>query len=103
MSVLMEFAMFPTDKGTSVSSEVSKVINMIKNSGVSYKLSSMGTTIETETMQEALKILEEAYKVLEPNSERIYSSVKFDIRKGSIGRMEAKLDSIEKKIGEVNK
>lgn len=99
----MEFAMFPTDKGTSVSSEVSKVINMIKNSGVSYKLSSMGTTIETETMQEALKILEEAYKVLEPNSERIYSSVKFDIRKGSIGRMEAKLDSIEKKIGEVNK
>ncbi len=53
MSVLMEFAMFPTDKGISVSAEVCKVIEMIRNSGVSYKLGSMGTTIETETLPEA--------------------------------------------------
>jgi uncharacterized protein YqgV (UPF0045/DUF77 family) len=33
MSVLLEFAMFPTDKGTSVSAYVSKVIDMIRFSG----------------------------------------------------------------------
>ena len=50
MSILLNFAMFPTDKGASVSEYVSKVIENIKDSGVSYKLNSMGTTIETETM-----------------------------------------------------
>jgi uncharacterized protein (TIGR00106 family) len=103
MSVLMEFAMFPTDKGISVSSEVSKVIEMIRNSGHQYKLGSMGTTVETETMQQALEILNKACQVLEKNSERIYSSVKFDIKKGAPGRIEAKLQSIEDKIGEVMK
>ncbi len=36
MSVLFEFAMFPTDKGESVSKYVSKVIKMIDKSDVNY-------------------------------------------------------------------
>ena len=76
MSVLLEFAMFPTDKGKSVSQFVSQVIKMIKESGVTYKLTAMGTIIETETLHEALDIINKAYKVLEPHSERIYSSIK---------------------------
>ena len=99
----MEFAMFPTDKGISVSSEVSKVIEMIRNSGHDYKLGSMGTTVETDTMQQALEVLHKAYSILEKNSARIYSSVKFDIKKSPSGRIEAKLKSIEDKIGNVSK
>ncbi len=95
--------MFPTDKGTSVSAEVSKVIEMIRDSGVSYKLGSMGTTIETDTFPEALKILEKSYEILGKNSERVYSSVKFDIKNSPSGRIEAKLKSIEDKIGKVSK
>ncbi len=102
MSVLMEFAMFPTDKGVSVSSDVSKVIEMIRNSGYSYKLGSMGTTVETDTMPQALEILNKAYNILNKNSSRIYSSVKFDIKKGPGGRIEAKIKSIENKIGKVS-
>lgn len=102
MSVLMEFAMFPTDKGISVSSEVSKVIEMIRNSGYNYKLGAMGTTIETDTMPQALEILAKATQILEKNSARIYSSVKFDIKKGPGGRIEAKPKSIENKIGKVS-
>ncbi len=45
MSVLMEFAIFPTDKGESVSKYVSKVINMIDKSGIRYQLTPMGTII----------------------------------------------------------
>jgi len=103
MSVLMEFSMFPTDKGTSVSAEVSKIIMLIKNSGVSYKLGSMGTTVETETMAEALQILELSYQAIEPVSERIYASIKLDIQKGKSDRLVKKIESIEKKIGNVNK
>ena len=103
MSVLLEFAMFPTDKtGDSASESVSKVIRMIKESGVNYKLTAMGTVIETETLEEALDIVNKSYKVLEPIANRVYSSVKLDIRKGKSNRLEQKIESIESKIGKVN-
>lgn len=103
MSVLMEFAMFPTDKGTSVSEYVSKIIDMIRATGVNYKLGSMGTTIETKTMPEALSILDKAYALLKADSERVYSTVTFDIKKSELGRMKQKVDAIEEHIGEVEK
>ena len=103
MSVLVEFAMFPTDKkGESASPYVSKVIEMIRESGVPYKLSAMGTTFETETIEEANVIIANAYKTLEPFSERVYSIIKMDIRKGAVDRINGKIESVEKHIGKVN-
>jgi len=102
MSVLVNFAMFPTDKGVSKSDAVSKVIEYVRNSGVSYQLSPMATTIETETMEEALQVINEAYKILEGQHERVYSSITIDARKGEMGRMQGKIASIENKIGKVN-
>jgi len=104
MSVLLEFAMFPTDKsGDSASESVSKVIEMIRDSGVNYRLTAMGTVIETETMEEAMDIVNKSYKVLEPLANRVYSSIKLDIRKGKSNRLLQKIESVESKIGEVNK
>ncbi len=104
MSVLLEFAMFPTDKsGDSASESVSKVIEMIHKSGVNYKLTAMGTIIETETIEEALDIVNRSYKVLEPFSKRVYSSIKLDIRKEKSNRLQQKIESVESKIGKVNK
>ncbi|MBI9033900.1 MAG: MTH1187 family thiamine-binding protein [Bacteroidales bacterium] len=103
MSVIMEFAMFPTDKGDSVSQYVSRIIKMISESGASYQLTAMGTLIETDTMEQALEILVKAHNELAVDSNRIYSSVKFDIRKDKKRRMEQKIESIESKIGKVNK
>lgn len=103
MSVLTEFAMFPTDKGTSVSQYVSKIIEMIRESGHTYQLTAMGTIIETNTLEEAFEIIGNAYKKLEPFSERVYSTVKFDIQKNKDNRLTSKIKSIESKIGAVNK
>lgn len=102
MSVIIEFAMFPTDKGESVSPYVSKVIKMISESEHTYQLTPMGTIIETETMPEALAMVQKSYDVLEPDCDRVYASVKLDIRKGKSGRMSQKVDSIKSKIGDVN-
>jgi len=102
MSVLLEFAMFPTDKGDSVSQYVSKIIKMIDESGFSYKLTAMGTIIETETLKEALAIVNRSYEILEPFSKRVYSTMNIDIQKDKSGRMEKKINSIVSKIGDVN-
>ncbi len=103
MSVLMEFAMFPTDKGASVSEYVSKVIQMIRNDAENYKLTAMGTIIETETIKEALDIIQKASDILTEHSDRVYSSIKFDIQKNKNNRLQSKIQSIENKIGNVSK
>lgn len=102
MSVLLEFSMFPTDKGESVSPYVSKIIEMIRGSDANYQLTPMGTIIESDDIDEALNLVKQAYEVLDKaGCNRIYSSLKFDIRKGQENRLQAKVNSIREKIGSV--
>ncbi len=98
MSVLLEFAMFPTDKTESVSIYVSRIIKYLDNSGTKYQLTSMGTIVETETLEEALEIIKESYYLLEKDCNRVYSSFKIDIRKNLDNRMQQKIDSVREKI-----
>jgi uncharacterized protein (TIGR00106 family) len=99
MSVLLEFAMFPTDKGESVSNYVSRLVKVIRDSGIPHQLTPMGTIVETESMSQALALVHLCYDQLAPDCNRVYSSLKFDIRKGEPGRMAQKIASIESKIG----
>jgi uncharacterized protein YqgV (UPF0045/DUF77 family) len=63
----------------------------------------MGTIIETETIQEALTIVQKASDILSQHSDRIYSTIKFDIQKNKNNRLQGKIQSIENRIGNVNK
>ncbi len=98
MSVLLNFAMFPTDKGDSVSHYVTKIIKHIRRSGYSNQLTAMGTLVETETLHEGLALIDEAYKILEEDCDRVYATISIDIRKGKLGRMDTKIRSIEDKL-----
>jgi uncharacterized protein (TIGR00106 family) len=103
MSVIIQFAMFPTDKGSSVSDYVSQIIKMIHQNGIDYKLTAMGTIIETETLEQGLEIINKAYKILEPSCDRVYSTATIDMRKSQMGRLEGKVNKIESLIGEIKK
>lgn len=104
MSVLLSMAMFPTDQAESKSQHVSEVIKVIRDSGFSYQLTSMATTIETNSMKEALGVVEKCYEKLESlGCKRVYSTLTFDIRVGHDNRLKTKVQSIENKIGEVSK
>ena len=102
MSVLLEFAMFPTSgdcrDGGSVSKHVSRIIDMIDGAGYSYQLTPMGTVVETATVAEALEVVQKAYDVLGEECERVYSSLKLDIRKGKENRLEQKIASVERQL-----
>lgn len=107
MSVLLEFSMFPTSdncrEGSSVSKQVAKIIDAIDKSGVAYQLTPMGTVVETDTMREALDVIELAYDQVK-GCERVYSSLKFDIRHNSEDRLKNKIKSVEENLQrEVNK
>jgi len=98
MSALIEFAIFPTDHGESKSEYVARVIKMIKDSGIPYQFTPMGTIIETNTVAEGLAIVERAYEILQIDCNRIYSTIKIDYRKGYKNRLEQKVKSVEAKL-----
>ncbi|MBK1630842.1 hypothetical protein CKO31_08815 [Thiohalocapsa halophila] len=102
MSVLMEFSIFPTDQGESVSVQVSEVIRMVRESGLEYRLTPMGTIVETDSVGEALALVERAAAVLESlGCRRVYSAIKLDIRSNQDGRMSGKIESVEARVGQV--
>ena len=93
--VLVEFAMFPTDKGESVSKYVSQVIDYIDRSGIAYRLTPMGTIIEGE-WDNVMGVISACFRILEPQASRIYSTIKIDYRKDDESRMKSKTEKIEK-------
>lgn len=103
MSVLLEFSMFPTDKGESVSAYVSEVIRLLRDSGISYQLTPMGTIIESDELEPALDLVRQCYQVLDAaGCDRVYSSLKLDIRKGRTNRLSGKINAVRARIGEVS-
>ena len=102
MAAIMNFAIFPIDKGDHIGEYVSKVVAYIRDSGFNYQFSPMGTVIEANTVAELLKIIEEAYKILDPVSDRIYCTMQMDSNKNKSSLIKGKTEAIEKRIGTVN-
>jgi uncharacterized protein (TIGR00106 family) len=93
--------MFPIGTGESLSNYVAKIIKMLEEKNIIYRLNPMGTTIETDNLKEALNIIYESFTCLENEVDRIYSIVKLDIRKNrKKGEMEHKVQSVIEKINE---
>jgi uncharacterized protein (TIGR00106 family) len=92
--VLAEFAMFPTDKGASVSKYVSQVIDTIDKSGITYQLTPMGTILEG-SWDEVFAVITKCFKILEPQSDRINTSIKVDYRSGNETRMKSKINKVK--------
>ena len=99
MSVLLNLAMFPLDKGESLSAHVAKIVAMIDESGLDYRLTPMGTIIETDDLETALKVVSEAYGRIGADCARVYAALTLDIRKSRGGRLQQKVESVEGKLG----
>jgi uncharacterized protein (TIGR00106 family) len=95
---LMEFTLIPLDKGASFSKYVSGTLEVVKKSGLDYRLNPMGTVVEGE-WDDLLGLLTSCVRQLEKVSDRISLSVKFDIRKGVTGALDGKLKSVQEKSG----
>ncbi|AZQ65159.1 MTH1187 family thiamine-binding protein [Flammeovirga pectinis] len=103
MGVIMNFAIFPIDKGDHIGEYVSKVVQHIKETGLTYQFSPMGTIIEAETVTELLKVVDDAYKIMDSISDRIYCVMNMDSNKNKSNMIKSKTASVEKRIGTVNK
>ena len=94
MSVVMNFAIFPMDKGEHVSLYVKKVIDMIDALPYKSQLTSMGTIVECDTMDECLSVISKANAILEESTKRIYCTATFDNKLGKKEQMKHKVNAI---------
>jgi uncharacterized protein (TIGR00106 family) len=101
MSVLIDFAIFPVDKGTSVSPYVARALSIIRESGLAHQLGPMGTSIEGE-WSAVMSVVDRCFRALEKDCERIYFTIKADYRKGTADRIHGKVASVEEKTQELS-
>ncbi len=96
--VLLEFSMFPLDKGESVSEYVARSLEIIDKSGLEYRVNSMGTVIEGE-YDEVFAVVKECFDLMKADCNRVITTMKLDYRKGKEDRLVTKVQSVEKKLG----
>ncbi len=92
--MLIQFTIFPTGGAESISGEVSKVIEIIDNSGLNYKTSSMSTVIEGE-WDTIMPVINKCRLKLKENNSRVYMVLTMDDREGATNRIIGKIESIE--------
>jgi len=97
MSVIVEFSIFPLDKGESLSPYVARALKLIQDSGLPYELNPMGTCVEGD-WNDVMALVNRCFEALEKDCNRITLSLKADYRKGPAGRMKSKVVSVREKL-----
>jgi uncharacterized protein (TIGR00106 family) len=95
--MLVSFALFPTDKGESVSKYVTKTIDIVDKSGLPYKTSAMSTVLEGSWNQ-VFKVLQKCRNAMVKESNRVYMVITIDDRKGAKNRLTGKVNRIEQRL-----
>jgi uncharacterized protein (TIGR00106 family) len=96
--VLLEFSMSPLDKGESLSPYVARILDVIDNSGVEYRLTPMGTILEGE-YDSVMQVVHDCFHTLQEDCTRISVSLKIDYRAGKESRLNSKIERVESLLG----
>jgi len=83
---------------TSVSEYVAGAVTILKDSGMKYKLTPMGTIIEGE-LKDVLAVIEKMHESpFQKNAERVYTTIKIDDRRDIKAEMDNKVMSVMEKL-----
>jgi len=96
--MVVNFTVVPIGKDSSLSAKVAEVLKIISDSGISYKLHSMGTILEGE-WDEIMRLIKKCHKKILNDSDRVLTTITIDDRKGRTDRIAGKVKSVEEKLG----
>ena len=96
--VVLEFSIVPLGKGESLSPFVARSLDIVDRSGLDYRCHAMGTVLEGD-FDQVMAVVKECFEAMAEDCHRIECSIKLDYRKGHRGRLEAKVASVERKLG----
>jgi uncharacterized protein (TIGR00106 family) len=96
--VLLEFSIYPLDKGESVGDYVTRSLKIVEDSGLDYQCQAMGTTIEGE-LDQVMGVVQRCFNDLTADCNRVECVMKLDYRKNRKGELKSKVARIEQRLG----
>lgn len=96
--MVVDLSIIPMGLGVSISPEVAKVIKIIDQSGIPYTVTPMGTVLEGD-WDAVMSLVRRCHDEVLKNSERVYTKITIDDRKGKTDRLRGKVASLEAKVG----
>lgn len=99
--ITCDFAILPVGcETTECKDYVTAAVQVIKDSGLNYQLTGMGTQIEAENLEELYSAIAKAQEaVFEVGVGRVYTVIKVDDRRDLENRtLDAKVDTVEKML-----
>ena len=96
--MLAEFTIFPIGEGVSLSKYVSRSLDLIDKSGLSYRINPMGTVVEGD-WDEVMELIKKCHMAIGEDTQRVSTTIKIDDRKGVKNALDRKIKSVEEKVG----
>ena len=96
--MIAELSIIPVGHGVSISSDLAEVIKLIDQSGLPYKVTPMGTVIEGD-WDPLMNLIKACHDQVMSESERVFTKITIDDRKGKSDRIHGKVASLETKVG----
>ena len=97
--MLFAFSVAPAGLGDdSVGEIVADAVRVVRESGLPHETTSMFTTIEADTWDEAMAVVKKAVEAVQARAPRVSLVLKADIREGYAGELTAKVERLEAAI-----
>ena len=95
--MLAEFTVVPIGVGESLSKYVTKSMELIKASGLPYRMNPMGTVVEG-SFDEIMALVRKCHMRMLEDANRVVTTIKMDDRKGKVGALDKKIESVQQKV-----
>lgn len=96
--MLASFSVVPLGTGEGVKELIAEALKIVDQSGLSYKLGAMQTTIEGDA-DKVLEVIMSCHRRVLELSPRVLTHITLDERKGAVGRLEGKVADVEGVLG----
>jgi len=96
--MLVEFSIIPVGAGSSIGEHLAKVLKLVDESKLPYKVNPMGTVVEGQ-WDEVMKLVRKCHDAVMKGGERAITTIAVDDRKDKPNRLEEKVKSIERRLG----
>ena len=97
--MLASFTIIPVGSGEELKEKVAEVIAIIRESGLSYTLGAMQTTVEGES-SEVIDLIMKCHSHMRTLSSRVLTSITIDDREGAANRLYGKIEDVKSILGE---
>ena len=96
--MLASFSIAPMGVGEGLSEYVARMMAIIDESGLDYRMGSMETTVEGES-GEVMVLIMKCHAEMRKAAPRVLTSIRIDDRAGAEGRIKGKIAAVEEKLG----